>query len=91
MDTTKLSSKGQIVIPRSVREARGWSVGTEFIVHETAEGISLVPQKVFPETTIDAVAGCLKDLYEGPPRTTDDMHKAIKREAVRRFKESTSE
>jgi len=32
MDTTKLSSKGQVVLPKSVRDQHGWGEGTEFVV-----------------------------------------------------------
>lgn len=30
--TTKLSSKGQIVLPEAIREMNGWDVGTAFTV-----------------------------------------------------------
>ena len=60
METTRLSSKGQIVLPKSVREARSWKPGTEFAVDETSDGILLRPLRPFPPTSIAEVYGCLK-------------------------------
>jgi len=75
METTRLSSKGQIVLPKSVREARSWKPGTEFAVAETSEGILLRPLRPFPPTTIAQVYGCLK--YTGRTKTLRQMEKAI--------------
>ena len=55
MDTTKLSSKGQVVLPKSVRDEHGWGEGTEFIVETTPQGVLLRPKKTFPATRIDGV------------------------------------
>jgi hypothetical protein len=35
MLTTKLSTKGQIVLAKNVRTSRAWGIGTEFTVEET--------------------------------------------------------
>lgn len=43
MLTTKLSSRGQLVIPKQVRDAHQWSEDTEFSVHDQDDGIFLVP------------------------------------------------
>jgi hypothetical protein len=37
METTRLSTKGQIVLPMAVRVSRSWGPGTEFIVEPTDE------------------------------------------------------
>ena len=47
METTKLSSKGQVVLPKWVRDARSWEPGTEFAVEEVSEGILLRPLRPF--------------------------------------------
>ncbi|MEH2282741.1 MAG: hypothetical protein V7K90_15660 [Nostoc sp.] len=39
-------------------------------------GILLKPKKLFPETKLDDVAGCLK--YQGKPETLEDMENAIR-------------
>lgn len=43
MLTTKLSSRGQLVIPKQLRDARQWSENTEFAVREQDDGIFLAP------------------------------------------------
>ncbi len=75
METTRLSSKGQIVLAKSVRDARGWKPGTEFVVEETPDGILLRPLRPFPPATIAEVYGCLR--YSGRPKTLRQMRKAI--------------
>ena len=37
METTKLSSKGQIVLPKSIRNARNLLPGTEFSVEDNGD------------------------------------------------------
>lgn len=62
MQYTRLSSKGQIVLPHSIRAARNWVPGTEFAVEESREGIFLRPASLRPHTRLEDVAGSL------PPR-----------------------
>ena len=88
--TTKLSSKGQIVIPKSLRDARGWKAGTEFTVQETPQGLILRPKKPFAETTLEAALDYFKGNYKGPPHSIEEMKAAIGREVVRRYKRSIS-
>lgn len=82
METTKLSSKGQIVLPRSIRAARRLKPGAEFSVEDTAEGILLRPLKPFPPATVDEVFGCLR--YPGKAKTLEEMQAAVMAEARRR-------
>lgn len=82
METTRLSSKGQIVLPRSTRDAHGWKVGTEFLVVDTPEGVLLKPVKPFPETRIEDVFGMAD--YKGPRRSLEEMDEAVLSEAIRR-------
>ena len=77
METTKVSSKGQIVLPASVRRARGWKAGTQLAVENRPEGVLLRAAKPFPETTIDAVIGSAH--YKGPRRSIRDMDEAVLR------------
>jgi len=86
METTKLSTKGQIIIPKAMREARSWGPGTEFTVEQTDNGILLRPVKPFPRTTIDQVAGFLK--WKGKPKTIAQMDAGIARMVKRRHDRS---
>jgi AbrB family looped-hinge helix DNA binding protein len=75
MDTTRLSSKGQVIIPKAVRDAHGWGEGLEFAIEDLGDAIVLRPAKVFPVRTIDEVVGMLK--YVGTPKTKEDMNAGI--------------
>ena len=88
MEITKVSSKGQVVIPKQVRDAHGWREGTELIVENTSQGVLLRPKRIFKPTTVEEVAGCLAKHYKGPARSIEEMDAAIEAEAVRRYKRS---
>ncbi len=82
MNTTKLSSKGQVVLPSITRTARGWKTGTEFAVEETPEGVLLRPLKPFAQTRVEDVFGMA--CYQGPERSLKDMDEAVSAEARKR-------
>ena len=82
METTKLSSKGQIILPAAIRTANQWKAGVEFAVEDTGDGVLLRPLKPFAATTIDEVAGCAG--YTGKPHTLHEMDKAITAETKTR-------
>ena len=82
METTRLSTKGQVILPKSIRDSRSWKPGTEFIVEETKEGILLRPRELFPRTTLEEVAGSLP--AKGRPKTLAEMDAGIAREVKRR-------
>ena len=82
METTRLSTRGQIVLPKNIRASRAWGPGTEFTVEETGDGILLRPSGRFPETRLDEVAGCLRSKRKS--KTPAQMRTAIGREVIRR-------
>jgi AbrB family looped-hinge helix DNA binding protein len=82
MQTTRLSTKGQIILPKGIRVSKAWGPGTEFTVEETGDGILLRPAARFPDTDLEEVAGCLRS--KGKLRTPAQMRAAIRREVVRR-------
>ncbi len=65
METTKLSSKGQVVIPGSLRKSHHWESGQELVVIDVGDGILLKSAAVFEETQINDVASCLKYTGDG--------------------------
>jgi AbrB family looped-hinge helix DNA binding protein len=80
--TTRLSTKGQIILPKSIRTSRDWVPGTEFTLEETKDGILLRPATRFPAARLQDVAGCLKS--KGRPKTLAEMNAAVEKEAARR-------
>ncbi len=75
MTLAKLSTKGQLVIPRQVRERHGWRAGTEFALEEQGDLLVLRPATALPATTVKDLLGCLP--WSGPALTLDEMEKAI--------------
>ena len=75
MTTTKLSSKGQVIIPKPIRSALHWEAGQELVVVDVGDGVLLKPKTPFEQTGLDEVAACLK--YEGDAKTLDEMEAAI--------------
>lgn len=81
MTTTRLSSKGQVVLPSATRASRKWRAGTEFQVVETPEGVLLKPI-AFAPSRIEDVFGIAD--YRGPRRSLAEMDEAVRAEASRR-------
>jgi AbrB family looped-hinge helix DNA binding protein len=75
METTRLSSKGQVVLPKTVRDVYHWAPGTEFSVEDTGDGVLLRPIKISQPTRLDDVVGCLP--VEGSARSIEEMDDAI--------------
>jgi AbrB family looped-hinge helix DNA binding protein len=82
METTKLSSKGQVVLPSAVRSARNWKPGTELAVENRPEGVLLRLLKPFAESRLSEVVGSAG--YKGRRKTLRDMQIAVLKEARKR-------
>jgi AbrB family looped-hinge helix DNA binding protein len=80
--TTTLSTKGQLILPASIRRARAWGAGTRLEIEDTPEGVLLRPAPLFPRTEPDDVFGCLP--HAGPPVSLEDMDLGVAAEARRR-------
>jgi AbrB family looped-hinge helix DNA binding protein len=83
--TTIISTKGQVILPKAIRDMRHWPAGTRLTVEDTPDGVLLKPAPLFPETDIDAVFGSLR--YIGSPLSIDDMNAAVAQEAKRRARD----
>ena len=59
MDTVTLSSKGQLVIPKAVREHAQVTAGSQLEVRYVDGEIRLRPVAPLPATTLNQVSGCL--------------------------------
>ena len=80
--TTTVSTKGQVILPKAIREHRRWPPGTRLTVEETADGVLLRVAPVFAPTELDDVCGSLP--HAGPAKTLAEMEAGIATEAKRR-------
>jgi AbrB family looped-hinge helix DNA binding protein len=76
---TRLSSKGQIVLPKVLRERHGWKEGTEVEVEEVEGGVLLHFTPAARASSLDDLLGCSG--YRGPRRTLAAMGDAVVRGA----------
>jgi AbrB family looped-hinge helix DNA binding protein len=77
MATTRLSSKGQLIIPEEVRDRHGWRSGTELEVEDRGGVVVLRRKKPWPASRIEDVRGCAR--YAGPPVRVEDMEAGVDR------------
>ncbi|MBK7423058.1 MAG: AbrB/MazE/SpoVT family DNA-binding domain-containing protein [Propionivibrio sp.] len=73
--TLTLSSKGQVVIPKEIRDELHWSAGTRITLVSSASGVTL---KTAPKKTsrrLEDLIGMLK--HDGPPLSTEDLCKPV--------------
>ena len=66
---TRLSAKGQVVIPKDVRDRLGWPQGSELEVIETGDGVLLRPRKPRGRLSVEEATARLRQIYQhkGPP------------------------
>jgi AbrB family looped-hinge helix DNA binding protein len=72
---TRLSSKGQVVLPKEICRARHWAPGTEFTIEAAEDGVMLRPAAPFKPSRIEDVAGFLR--HRGRAKSFAEMDKAI--------------
>ena len=77
-----VSTKGQIILPKAIRQQRRWHSGTRLVVEDTEDGVLLKPAPLFVPTDPKDVFGLLR--HQGPPKTLEQMQAGIAREARRR-------
>jgi AbrB family looped-hinge helix DNA binding protein len=84
METTLLSSKGQVIIPKAIRSSHHWKPGTRFVVEDVQGGVLLKPLSSFPATDLQSGLGCAG--YKGPAKSLDEMQAAIDDELSRSWR-----
>jgi AbrB family looped-hinge helix DNA binding protein len=84
---TKVSTKGQVVLPKAIRDKRGFGPGAELIVEERPEGVLLRPAPKAGATRYEDVFGML-----GPVDrivSIEEMNEGVLEEARRRWLRKT--
>jgi AbrB family looped-hinge helix DNA binding protein len=83
-----MSSKGQVVVPKEIREAHGWSAGTQLEFVDDGRTVEVrhvqVADPRFPPVTVEEFLS-LRPKVSGPPITDQDIRDAVLEEAGRRF------
>ena len=80
--TTTVSTKGQVILPKTIRQSLRWGAGTRLVVESTRDGVLLRPLPRFAETRPDEVFEILA--YDGPSKSLDEMEAGVLAEAKRR-------
>jgi AbrB family looped-hinge helix DNA binding protein len=76
---TTLSSKGQIVIPRQIRQNHGWHTGVSFTIIDKDNTLILQPISTKTTTKLEDVIGCAG--YLGKKKSLTQMDAGILEEA----------
>ncbi len=80
--STLLSQKGQVVLPKTLRDAQRWQPGTRLYVQTTPEGLLLTAAAPVKTGDPRAVAECAA--YRGTKRSVEEMTDAIRRGVAER-------
>ena len=81
--TTTISTKGQVILPKAIRDQLQWDAGTRLVVEHVAGGVLLKPlATAFAPTRPEDVFGSLS--YKGDPKSIEEMKAGIATEAKRR-------
>ncbi len=81
--STRVSSKGQVIIPKAIREARGWDAGVELTVVEDGDRVVLARVEPEKKYKIADIVGILQ--HNGPPVSIEEMNMAIDAEMAARW------
>lgn len=84
METTKLSSKGQVIIPKALRSSLHWKPGLELVVIDTGDGLLLKPKAPFAPCELADVFGLFKGKVA--PKTDEEIQAALIHDARRTWR-----
>ena len=74
--TTSLSTKGQVVIPKSIRDALAWPDGMMLSIQAHPQGVLLsAAKRYFAPSDPDTLLGCVN--YKGPALSLDEIDKKL--------------
>lgn len=73
--STVVSTKGQVILPKALRDQNNWGPGTRLVVEQTDEGLLLRKAPHFKPTRIEDVVGMVR--YTGPTVTIEQMDQAV--------------
>lgn len=81
--TTTVSTKGQVILPKAIRDSKGWGPGARLTVESTRYGVLLrQAERPFAPTRLEDVFGSLD--AKGRHVSEKDFDKAIAEEVRKR-------
>lgn len=86
METTKLSSKGQVIIPKAFRSTHHWEPGLELVVIDTGDGLLLKPKAPFAPSELSEVFGMFKGKVAA--RTDEQIKDALVQDIREKWRDS---
>jgi len=82
---TVISTKGQVILLKALRDPLHWTPGTKLTVENTPDAVLLKASPNLAPSTIEEGYGFLR--YDGPANSLEEMDAAIVREARRRARD----
>lgn len=82
MDSVALSSKGQFVLPKTIRDRHHWQPGTRLVIIDRGDEVVIKSAEPFAATTFEAPHSL--SVYAGKRLSLDDMDQAVACEAGKR-------
>jgi AbrB family looped-hinge helix DNA binding protein len=80
---TRLSTKGQVILPKAVRDAKRWAPGARLVVEATQDGVLLRQEEaLFAPTSFEDVRGSLA--HFGKSLTSEEIERNLRAAAKRR-------
>ncbi len=73
--TVVLSSKGQVVIPKRIRDEMQWHTGTELTLVSTETGVSIKAASKKTGRSLGDLIGMLA--HDGAPLSTEDLFQPV--------------
>ena len=81
MESVALSSKGQFVLPKAIRDRHHWLAGTKLVVIDRGDEVVLKAAEPFAATAFESCSA--PSVYTGRVLSLDDMDRAVADEAGR--------
>jgi AbrB family looped-hinge helix DNA binding protein len=86
---TRVSTKGQVILPKAIRDRRNWTPGTELTIEDRPEGVLLKASPRIAPTKVEEVFGRLGPVDRS--LTIEEMDAAVLAEARRRHLRKTDD
>ena len=79
MESVALSSKGQFVLPKAIRDRHHWQTGTRLVVIDRGDEVVIKAAEPFAATAFEVLDS--PSVYQGKRLSLADMDRAIAAEA----------